>query len=195
MENTQNTVASLINVTAQEFVNEYKQFTRKSAESSVEMARVVYSAKLNLSPEGFDEFCTMIGYEASASTISKMVTIGSRFGIFSKYYEQLPVQWTTLYHIAKQKDANLIERQLAEKVIHSLMSCKEFLEMIEGKKQNRPSVSKLEEEANYELKVVCTIRKDLNAAQADRLKEIIEELKTLTVDVDISTNIENLLFA
>jgi hypothetical protein len=83
------------------FFSQYSLFAIKTAQSTVEMCRVVFEAKEKLSREGFLEFCTDIGHKGEDSTIRKYLAIGAAYERLIQYADKLPNSWTSIYTITQ----------------------------------------------------------------------------------------------
>ncbi len=87
--------------TCEAFTIEFSALSAKTAQSTLEMCRVVSEAKATLSAEEFEVFCECIGQEASDSTIRKYLAIGSHYDAFIAYADRLPNSWTSIYLITQ----------------------------------------------------------------------------------------------
>ena len=83
------------------FFSQYSLFAIKTAQSTVEMCRVVLAAKEELSREEFLEFCTDIGHKGEDSTIRKYLAIGAAYERLIQYADKLPNSWTSIYTITQ----------------------------------------------------------------------------------------------
>jgi hypothetical protein len=83
------------------FYSQYSLFAVKTAQSTVEMCRVVFEAKEELSREEFSEFCTDIGHKGEDSTIRKYLAIGAAYERLIQYADKLPNSWTSIYTITQ----------------------------------------------------------------------------------------------
>jgi hypothetical protein len=90
---------NVVNGTVQEYVNKFHLFAAKTAQSVLEMCKVIHDAKVNLQEKSFLQFCKQINLPAGSSTISKYLKIGERYNQFIKYTDRLPNSWTSLYLI------------------------------------------------------------------------------------------------
>ena len=81
------------------FLSQYSLFAIKTAQSTVEMCRVVFEAKEELSREEFSEFCTDIGHKGEDSTVRKYLAIGAAYERLIQYADKLPNSWTSIYTI------------------------------------------------------------------------------------------------
>ena len=87
-------------VTARErFFSEYSKFAVKTAQSTVEMCRVVYEAKKSLQKSEYDSFLLDIGRKTEDSTIRKYLAIGERYDDLIAYTNLLPACWTNMYEV------------------------------------------------------------------------------------------------
>jgi hypothetical protein len=83
------------------FFSQYSLFAIKTAQSTLEMCRVVFEAKEELSREEFSEFCTDIGHKGEDSTIRKYLAIGAAYERLIQYADKLPNSWTSIYTITQ----------------------------------------------------------------------------------------------
>ena len=83
------------------FFSQYSLFAIKTAQSTVEMCRVVFEAKEELSREDFSEFCTDIGHKGEDSTVRKYLAIGAAYERLIQYADKLPNSWTSIYTITQ----------------------------------------------------------------------------------------------
>lgn len=85
----------------EQFVQDFHGFVKKTAQSTLEMCKVVYDAKHTLTNENFDSFCREIGQKSSDSTIRKYLAIGEKYDDFINYADRLPNSWTSIYKITQ----------------------------------------------------------------------------------------------
>jgi hypothetical protein len=83
------------------FFSQYSLFAIKTAQSTVEMCRVVFEAKEELSRDEFSNFCTDIGQKGEDSTIRKYLAIGAAYERLIQYADKLPTSWTSIYTITQ----------------------------------------------------------------------------------------------
>ena len=81
--------------------SQYSLFAIKTAQSTVEMCRVVFEAKEELSRDEFSEFCTDIGHKGEDSTVRKYLAIGAAYERLIQYADKLPNSWTSIYTITQ----------------------------------------------------------------------------------------------
>jgi hypothetical protein len=96
---------------ANDYVASFNSFAVKTAQSTLEMCRVVYEAKHELPKAKFDKFCTDIGrkVEEEDSTIRKYLAIGERYDEFIAYADRMPDSWTSIYLITTIPSDKLLE--------------------------------------------------------------------------------------
>lgn len=95
------------------FVERYRLSVKKTAESILELADVVYCAKTELTKEEFNQFRIAIDADASKdSYIKKLCVIASNSKRFEPIKDRLPASYTTLYALAK------IEQSSFDEVLH-----------------------------------------------------------------------------
>ena len=83
-----------------EIAERFNSYQRKTAENIIEMGRIVIEAKSRSESE-FDDFCLLIGYDSSSSTIRKLATIGQKYEYLISRSDKLPPNWTVIYDIAR----------------------------------------------------------------------------------------------
>ena len=89
-------------VTASErFYSEYSNFAVKTAQSTVEMCRVVFEAKNSLSNSDYTKFLSDIGHKGETSTIRKYLAIGEQYDRLIQYANLLPNSWTSIYTLTQ----------------------------------------------------------------------------------------------
>lgn len=70
-------------------VEEFKQYARKTARNYLEMGRVVYETRQQLtaskSEDGFELFCSKLGHSAKSKTMVKMAAIGKAYPCLLKH--------------------------------------------------------------------------------------------------------------
>ena len=83
------------------FFSQYSLFAIKTAQSTVEMCRVVFEAKEELSNDEFSNFCIDIGRKKTDPTIRKFLAIGAAYERLIQYADKLPTAWTSIYTITQ----------------------------------------------------------------------------------------------
>jgi hypothetical protein len=77
------------------YKSEFNQWSKKTAQSTLEMCRVVYEAKKELDSQDFLKFCNDIGRNGMDATVRKYLKIGEKYDQFFQYAELLPNSWTS----------------------------------------------------------------------------------------------------
>lgn len=83
------------------YTSQYTSFAVKTAQSTLEMCRVVYEAKQALSKVDYLEFCNGIWHKSEDSTVRKYLAIGARYHDFIAHANLLPNSWTSIYLITQ----------------------------------------------------------------------------------------------
>lgn len=79
----------------EQFVQDFHGFAVKTAQSTVEMCRVVYEAKTSLTKDEYLAFLNDIGHKSETSTIRKYLAIGEKYDKLIQYAVLLPNSWTS----------------------------------------------------------------------------------------------------
>ena len=99
---TENEIVVTHYVSARErFFSEYSKFAVKTAQSTVEMCRVIYEAKESLDKSEYASFLKDIGRKSEDSTVRKYLAIGERYDDLIAYANLLPASWTSIYEITQ----------------------------------------------------------------------------------------------
>jgi hypothetical protein len=89
-------------ITARErLYNEYSKFAVKTAQSTVEMCRIVFEAKKALVKSEYDCFLKDVGRKSEDSTVRKFLAIGERYDDLIAATNLLPSSWTSIYEITQ----------------------------------------------------------------------------------------------
>jgi hypothetical protein len=83
------------------YKTEFNLWSKKTAQSTLEMCRVVYEAKHELESQDFLKFCNEIGRKGEDATARKYLKIGEKYDQFYQYAELLPNSWTSIYEITQ----------------------------------------------------------------------------------------------
>lgn len=122
------------------FYSEYSNFAVKTAQSTVEMCRVVFEAKKTLSSSEYSEFLNDIGHKSETSTIRKYLAIGEQYDKLIQYTNLLPNSWTSIYTIT-QLSSDTFDALAATDTDMSKMSGKEIKTLVELDKPKPSSTS------------------------------------------------------
>ena len=117
--------------------SEYSNFAVKTAQSTVEMCRVVSEAKKTLSSSEYSEFLSDIGHKSETSTIRKYLAIGEQYDKLIQYTNLLPNSWTSIYTIT-QLGSDTFNALAATDTDMSKMSGKEIKTLLD---LNKPKPS------------------------------------------------------
>jgi hypothetical protein len=85
----------------EKFTSEFNAWSKKTAQSTLEMCRVVYEAKKELGSQDFLKFCNAIGRKGEDATVRKYLKIGEKYDKFYQYADLLPNSWTSIYEITQ----------------------------------------------------------------------------------------------
>lgn len=83
------------------YKTEFNSWSKKTAQSTLEMCRVVFEAKKELGSQDFLKFCNEIGRKGEDATVRKYLKIGEKYDQFYQYAELLPNSWTSIYEITQ----------------------------------------------------------------------------------------------
>lgn len=122
------------------FYSEYSNFAVKTAQATVEMCRVVYQAKNELSSTEYSEFLKDIGHKGETSTIRKYLAIGSQYDKLIQCTNLLPNSWTSIYTIT-QLSSDTFDALAATDTDMSKMSGKEIKNLLDMNKPTPPKSS------------------------------------------------------
>jgi hypothetical protein len=120
--------------------SEYSNFAVKTAQSTVEMCRVVYEAKNSLTKDEYLSFLKDIGHKSETSTIRKYLAIGEQYDKLIQYTDLLPNSWTSIYTIT-QLSSETFDALAMTDTDMSVMSGKQIKSLIEMKKPSTSATS------------------------------------------------------
>ena len=135
--------------------SEYSNFAVKTAQSTVEMCRVVYEAKNELSSSDYSEFLNDIGHKSETSTIRKYLAIGSQYDKLIQYTNLLPNSWTSIYSIT-QLSSDTFDALAATDTDMSKMSGKEIKSLLDMSKSTSPKTSASSSSSSVKSSVVAS---------------------------------------
>ncbi len=142
--------------TIEQYVVEFQSFARKTAESIICMAEVVFKAKQELrkldskgdkAHEHFSRFCEAIGYNKKTSTIRKLEQIGEMAGMLKSHADKLPNTWTTLYTLS-QLGGNVLEQMIDQGHVAASITAKEATALLAAQ---RGQTSKTDKQAKVKI--------------------------------------------
>jgi hypothetical protein len=200
--NTQNTNTSIatcsiqnVSATVETYVEQFNQFSRKTAENIIGMAETIYQAKKNLVKttgnnklEKYNEFLAGIRYHSKSSAVRKLLQIGEMADMLKRHSDQLPNTWTTLYTLT-QLGQETLERLISEQLVIASVTAKQAQGLLEeygdksandseksaaDKKADKPADAQVDD--NFSLTVILDQPPTIN--QAVMLDKIIRDLLT-----------------
>jgi len=165
------------------FVERYRLSVKKTAESILELANVVYSAKTELSKDEFIQFRVEIDADASKdSYIKKLCVIASNASRFEPIKDKLPASYTTLYSLAN------IEQSKFDEVLEKNIISPKMTALRLSKCVNMSSVVASPKVERNPVKKCIRFTLDLeNIDDTDALK-VISEVKSVCEKFDIYFN-------
>jgi hypothetical protein len=156
------------------FVGQYQQFAVKTAQSTLEMCRVVFDAKQSLKKEEFAQFCSNIAHKPEDSTIRKYLAIGEKYQQLITCAELLPNSWTSIYLIT-QIPAETFNALVATSSDMSSFTGKDIQKLIDGCKTSSTEVDASSSSA------------DISSASADVSADVSHDASADVSD-DVSAN-------
>lgn len=193
--NTTNTSVVLNGTSvASEMAAKYNGFARKTAESVLQMAKVVYDMKAQKDKAEFEKFCNLIGFKSDSSYIRKFVQIGNKFDQLIGNASQLPSTWTTVYQIATLSN-EAIDQFLEKGVINPTLSGAHAKQVLGLSKPAPVAVAAnmnvvVPSGTENELSFVARFSGYPSAAVREKLKRIIAELKAIDFEVAASAGLD-----
>lgn len=181
-------------------VLEFKKYFRKTAESILEMGRVVHETKKQLisKPKDFEAFCSEIGFKPSSSSIKKLNQIGKSYTFMKSHADSLPGNWTTLYEISRLAKGEL-EKYIDEGVIHTnvlgtkvkQLNGSKSADSLKFKKTTQSTKSPdVQNGTGSEYSLSIQFEAITDTEQKKQLAEIIERLEALQVSIKISSDLK-----
>ena len=83
------------------FFSEYSKFAVKTAQSTVEMCRVIFEAKKSLEKSEYIRLLNDVGHKSEDSTIRKYLAIGERYDDLIACTNLLPSSWTNIHKLTQ----------------------------------------------------------------------------------------------
>ena len=171
-------------------VEKFNTFARKTAEGVLEMAKAVWEANKLKSSE-FHRFCELVGINGSSATTKKFITIGDKYEYLIGRSEKLPPNWTTVYEVAKLTEEQ-IESLIDTGVLNSSLIADDLnialgkVKKIKSKKVAAPVLNGTDDGIGFRAKLISAPDKET----AEKIKDLLEELKKLKVQIEISTTLK-----
>jgi hypothetical protein len=176
-----------------EIAERFQSYQRRTAENIIEMSRVVVEAKSRSEIE-FEDFCLLIGYPSTSSTIRKLVSIGQKYEYLISRSDKLPPAWTVIYEISRMDEVE-IEGYIEKNSITSLTNGAAVNKLLDSKKikaKNPKSSSsnkstKVVPNGTFELLTFsATLLEIKNGESLISLEKIFESLSSLGFELEIS---------
>lgn len=183
---------------ATEMAEKYNGFARKTAESILNMAKVVWQMKSQKDAAEFDKFCALINCQPESSYIRKFIQIGKKFDFLIANADKLPSQWTTVYQISKLSN-EAITTLMDKGAINPSLSGAAVARVLDANKSldtpTKPTVS--QKTVSNGTFIGITIQAKLmgipTAVEPRRLNQIIAELKEMNFEVACTPDLDELV--
>jgi hypothetical protein len=180
--------------TADSMAKLFKCYAKKTAESILQMAKVVSDMKARKNKPEFEKFCDLIGYKSDSSPIRKFTQIGEKFDQLNANVDKLPNTWTTVYQIAlmtKETIEDLIDTGVITPQI-SGAEAKNVLRLFTGKTATISSTkcSSTPERTDAEMTFRARLPAFPSVEAQKKLKRILAELEELNCEVEISSGLD-----
>ncbi len=179
---------------ASEMAEKYNGFAKKTAESVLQMAKVVFDMKAQKNKVEFEKFCDLIGFKSDSSYIRKFVQIGNKFDQLIGNASKLPSTWTTVYQIALLS-SEAIDTLLEKGVINSTLSGANVKQVL-GLSKPAPvavattKVTNVPDGTENGVLFKARLPSFPTAAVREKLKRIIAELKAINFEVETSEGLD-----
>ncbi len=177
-------------------------YAKRTAESVLNMAKVVLDMKSELKGWEFAQFCDLIGYDPKSSAIRKFVAIAVKYSYLIARADKLPSSWTTIYQISR-----LSEDEIGQKIDKGLINSKlmganvqRLLGMSKPSSSGSSSItgsgvaaSKVPNGTVDPLGFRVRLCDFPSAESVRMLNTIFSMLNALNVEVEVSTSLEEFL--
>jgi len=181
-------------------IEEFRTHARKTAESILEMGKIVYEAK-KLKDYEFSFFCAQIGFERSSPTIRKFALIGKKYELLISKSKNLPSNWTTIYDVALLGN-ELIEEYVNNGSINQATTGKEVKKLL-GKDKNvnektteaKPEESSVQNGTPEGFGFKVSLYKAPSRELLKKISKILAELDELNIDYELAPSLEDFMNA
>lgn len=129
------------------YVDTYRSFVRKTAESVIGLAVTIVEAAENLSDEDFQTFCNEIDIKKGSAFYKKLMSIGRAAPRLQVASDVLPTSWTTIYLLATIPPQQF-DRLHTDKVLSPVVTASEIRGYLGMETKKRQSVDAIHCEAN-----------------------------------------------
>ena len=151
----------------EQFVCDFSNFAVKTAQSTLEMCRVVHEAKQTLKKEDFLKFCNQIGHQSEDSTIRKYLAIGEKYKDLIAHADLLPNSWTSIYKIT----------QIPSEAFDALVLSGNTMATMNGKQIDA-------------LKAIGTTKQSVTASNQKTQSSIAPSASTTSITTNVNSNAE-----
>ena len=176
-------------------VEKFQTHARKTAESILEMGKIVFEAK-KLADYEFSFFCVSIGFDRSSPTIRKFEKIGEKYDLLISKSKNLPSSWTTIYDVAVLGNG-VIEDYVNNGSINQATSAKELKTLLgKNKIVDEKSTKPKNDVPNRTPEGYSFITKFEVAPDPEtvkKLRKILKELEALNVEIELATSLEDFM--
>jgi hypothetical protein len=183
-ENYKNFNVTVFLTDKERFLQDYKSFAKKTAQSTLEMYKIVHDAKCSLTNENFDSFCREIGHKSSDGTIRKYIAIGEKYDDFINYADRLPNAWTTIYNLTLI-DSNTFLALVTANENFATMTAKKIKLLIEASKAANSNIS---QNSSNTSSAAATADSDVIAS--DDLVD--DQIDAAEADIEIEADVESI---
>jgi len=180
-------------------VEKFQTHARKTAESILEMGKIVFEAKKLVSSQ-FCFFCESIGFDHKSPTIRKFVSIGEKYELLISKSKNLPASWTTIYEVAVLGN-EVIEDYISDGSINHTTTGKDLKSLI-GKNKivlEKPETNKVEENQivqNGALEgyaFMVKLDKAPDQLILKKLAKILKELDLLNIKYELAPSLDEFM--
>lgn len=199
MNATTTNTSVIVNCTfiASEMAKRFNGFAKKTAESVLQMAKVVSDMKAQKNKAEFEKFCDLIGYKSDSSLIRKFTQIGNKFDQLITNADKLPNTWTTVYQISLLSD-DAITTLMEKGVINPCLAGKKLQEVLSLSQPKATVVAAAATEVvpNGTDDGICfkaRLPSVPNAAVREQLKRILKDLNAINFEVEQSSTLQEFL--
>jgi hypothetical protein len=179
-----------------EMAKKFNNYAKKTAESVLQMAKVVSDMKARRNKVEFEEFCDLIRYKSDSSLIRKFAQIGSKFNQLMANADKLPNTWTTVYQIAKLSE-DTISELMDKGVINPHFSGKDARKFLGLSKSKAvvvayPATDVVPNGTVNEYSFKARLPSFPRPEVREQLKRILNELKEINFEVEENESLQNL---
>lgn len=182
---------------ANEMAAKFNGYAKKTAESVLQMAKVVSDMKARRNKVEFEEFCDLIRYKSDSSLIRKFAQIGSKFNQLMENADKLPNTWTTVYQIAKLSE-DTISELMDKGVINPHFTGKDARKVLGLSKSKAvvvayPATDVVPNGTVNEYSFKARLPNCPREEVSEKLKRIFKELKEINFEIVESESLQDIL--